>query len=138
MFAWTVRGRGIDAYAPGWDPRLMDCGSATLDFSHAALSRTDALEMATALGTRLRHVHLCDGAGPGQPGKVFDEHLIPGRGGQPVAQTLAMLAERDWSGSLVAEINMRSAKTDVERLAMLGETLDFARRHTRRPAPVAG
>ncbi|HEV7185213.1 MAG TPA: sugar phosphate isomerase/epimerase [Leifsonia sp.] len=129
MFPWKIAGRSLAAYSPGWDPSRMDCDAATLDFSHAALSGRDSLELATALGDRLRHVHLCDGSGPLDEGRIFDEHLIPGRGGEPVAEVLRMLAARRWTGSVVAEVNTRKARTDEERLAMLGETLSFAREH---------
>ncbi len=93
MFPWQVAGRSMKAYAPGWDPRDMDCDATTLDFSHASLSGQDALEMAKALGPRLRHVHLCDGSGSQDDGRILDEHLLPGRGTQPVAED-APLARR--------------------------------------------
>ena len=127
MFPWKVRGRSMKAYAPGWDPVVMDCDHVTLDFSHAALSGRDALEMATALGPRLRHVHLCDGSGSLDEGKIFDEHLLPGYGSQPVAEVLAFLAQTDWSGHVVAEVNTRKARTEEERLRLLKETLAFGR-----------
>lgn len=127
MFPWKVRGKSLKAYSPGWDPVVMDCDSVTLDFSHAALSGRDALEMAQALGPRLRHVHLCDGSGSLDEGKVFDEHLLPGYGSQPVTEVLEYLAESDWDGSVVAEVNTRKAKTEEERLHLLEETLAFGR-----------
>jgi sugar phosphate isomerase/epimerase len=133
MFPWKIGGRGVKAYSPGWDTTLMDCPAVTLDFSHCSLSGHDSLAMATALGERLRHVHLCDGSGSLDEGRVFDEHLLPGRGTQPVAEVLTLLAEDSWSGAVVAEINTRTARTEDERLAMLAETLDFAREHTRVP-----
>lgn len=130
MFAWNVAGRGLKAYAPGWNPVSMDCDAATLDFSHAALSGANALQMANALGPRLRHVHLCDGSGSLEEGRVFDEHLLPGRGTQPVAQVLAGLAASDWNGSVVAEVNTRKARSEHDRLELLLETIEFARTHT--------
>ncbi len=132
MFPWKIGGRSLKAYSPGWDPSDMDCDSATLDFSHAALSGVSGLDMARRLGDRLRHVHLCDGSGSLDDDRVFDEHLLPGYGSQPVAETLAFLAERDWSGDVIAEINTRKAKTDGERLNLLVETLNFARAHATR------
>lgn len=130
MFPWRAAGRNMKAYMPGWDPRDMDCDAVTLDFSHAALSGVDSLEYAKDLGDRLRHVHLCDGSGAIGEGQIFDEHLLPGYGREPVAETLRMLADREWDGSIVAEINTRKAKSEAERLDMLRETLAFAREHT--------
>jgi hypothetical protein len=41
-----------------------------------------------------------------------------------------MLAGASYTGAVVAEINTRAARTEAERLAMLTDTLDFAREHT--------
>ena len=41
-----------------------------------------------------------------------------------------MLADREWDGPIVAEINTRKAKSEAERLDMPRETLAFAREHT--------
>ena len=131
MFPWAVRGRSVQAYAPGPDPRELDCDHITLDFSHAALSGHDSLELAQDFGERLRHVHLCDGTATGDDGRVFDEHLLPGHGKQPVAEVLAHLTTIGWKGHIVAEINTRKAKNEEERLLALRETLEFARTHTR-------
>ncbi|XWX57899.1 sugar phosphate isomerase/epimerase [Clavibacter nebraskensis] len=131
MFPWQIAGRSMKAYSPGWDPRDMDCDATTLDFSHASLSGQDALEMAKALGPRLRHVHLCDGSGSQDDGRILDEHLLPGRGTQPVAETLRWLAEQGWQGGVVAEVNTRKAKNEEQRLAMLIETREFAQRQLR-------
>jgi sugar phosphate isomerase/epimerase len=130
MFPWKIGGRGVKAYSPGWDTTRMDCDAVTLDFSHCALSGHDSLAMATALGDRLRHVHLCDGSGSLDEGRVFDEHLLPGQGSEPVAEVLRLLAAGDWTGQIVAEVNTRSARSERERLAMLADTLAFARTHT--------
>ncbi|TFD78571.1 sugar phosphate isomerase/epimerase [Cryobacterium psychrophilum] len=134
MFPWMWAGRSLRAYAPSWDTTIMDSDAVTLDFSHCALSGYDSLEMATALGDRLRHIHLCDGTGSLEEGRVFDEHLLPGRGTEPVAEVLAMLTAAHWTGAIVAEVNTRKAQTDRERLDLLRETLAFARRHTQ-PQP---
>jgi sugar phosphate isomerase/epimerase len=136
MFPWRAAGKNLKAYSPGWDPRVMDCDAVTLDFSHAALSGVDSLEYAKDLGDRLRHVHLCDGSGAIGEGQIFDEHLLPGHGREPVAEVLELLAERDWDGSVVAEVNTRKAKTEHDRIDLLRETLEFARTHlhqARRP-----
>ncbi|SJM64827.1 hypothetical protein FM112_10435 [Gulosibacter sp. 10] len=132
MFPWNIGGgSGRQAYLPGIDPVEMDCDSITLDFSHAALSGDDALEMARAAGRRLKHVHLCDGQAPGGGAKLWDEHLFPGQGGQPVAETLQYLDDIRFSGHVVAEVNTRSAKSETERLRILRKTAEFARRNLR-------
>jgi sugar phosphate isomerase/epimerase len=123
MFGWSARGRELRAYSPSADPTDLDVRAMTLDFSHAALAGRDSLEFATAMGDRLRHIHLCDGRG----GVMFDEHLAPGRGSQPVGEVLAYLARTGWSGSVVAEVNTRPAGTLDGRVALLEETLAFGR-----------
>ena len=65
----------------------------TLDLSHTATSGTDALAMARALGERLVHLHLADGLGSAK-----DEHLVPGRGTQPCAEVLGLLADQGFDG----------------------------------------
>jgi sugar phosphate isomerase/epimerase len=136
MFPWKVRNSSMQAYAPGPDPRELDCDAITLDFSHAALSGHDSLELAKDYGERLRHVHLTDGSHADDGNRIFDEHLLPGYGKQPVAEVLQHLAANDWKGHVVAEVNTRKAKTEAERLAMLVETLDFARTHLGQSTPV--
>lgn len=131
MFPWKVSGRALKAYRPGINPVDMDCDAITLDFSHAALTGVDALQLAMAAGDRLRHVHLCDGQGPTEDGKMFDEHLEPGAGGQPVAETLQYLADIDWRGNVVAEVNTRKAKNEAGRIEILRRTVAFAREHLR-------
>jgi sugar phosphate isomerase/epimerase len=130
MFPWKVGNTSMQAYAPGPDPRHFDCDAVTLDFSHAALSGHDALELTHAYGERLRHVHLCDGAAAADDNRIFDEHLLPGEGRQPVAEVLRHLANTNWDGHIVAEVNTRKAKSEAERLELLVRTLDFAREHT--------
>jgi len=126
MFPWGAAGRSMKAYAPGYDPTLMDCDAMTLDFSHAALSGRDSLDLARTMGPRLRHVHLCDGSRASGDGGMFDEHLLPGHGQEPVAEVLRYLAAERWDGSVIAEVNTRKAKSEQERLEMLMEALDFA------------
>ncbi len=130
MFPVTVRGRDREAYAPSWNPGELAVDALTLDFSHAALAGVSALDLAQQWGNRLRHVHLCDGSSTEPNDRVFDEHLLPGRGAQPVAEVLRLLAERAFDGAIVAEINTRSCGSDDdERLELLRETVEFARQN---------
>lgn len=136
MFPWRLGPVNLRGYSPSSDPVHIDCDAMTLDFSHAALGGRDSLEFATAMGSRLRHVHLCDGTASMAEGQLFDEHLVPGRGTQPVAEVLQYLASTGWEGSLVAEVHTPGARTDADRLAALVETREFAQRHVelgRRP-----
>ena len=128
MFPLRARGREIVPYAPTWDPTAIDCTHATLDLSHTAASGSDALIMAGALGRRLAHVHLADGTGVPN-GPFPDEHLVPGRGGQPCAELLHRLAADGYPGAVVLEVNTRRALNRDERLADLAESLAFAREH---------
>ncbi|MBN9605044.1 MAG: sugar phosphate isomerase/epimerase [Actinomycetales bacterium] len=129
MFPWKVGGRNLKAYAPSSDPRELDVADMTLDFSHASLSGRDSLEMAMGMGSRLRHIHLCDGTRSVDEGMIFDEHLQPGLGTQPVAETLTWLAERHWSGVVAAEVVTRKVRDEGERLRILTETAAFAKRY---------
>lgn len=124
MYPWRARSREMMAYAPGWDPVPQPYRHVTLDFSHAATAGGDSLEMARALGERLRHIHLADGAGSAK-----DEHLLPGRGSQPCAEVLDLLAGWNWSGVVAVEVNTRKCRTRAEREAELSECLTFAREH---------
>ena len=83
--------------------------------------------MAQALGSRLAHVHLTDGSG-----STRDEHLVPGRGAQPAQQLLEHLADTDYAGEIVVEINTRKAVDQQAREADLLESLAFARLHASR------
>ena len=129
MFPWKVRNSTMQAYAPGHDPREMDCDAVTLDFSHAALCGHDSLQLTHEYGERLRHVHLTDGNATDEDARIFDEHLLPGQGKQPVAEVLQHLAAIDWTGHVVAEVNTRKSKTEAHRIGLLSETLQFARTH---------
>ena len=126
MFPWRTGERDQRAYLPGIDPSKMDVEHATLDFSHCALARRNSLDLAHDLGLeKLRHIHLTDGVAADDK-KVFDEHMLPGHGNEPVAEVLEWLAENDWDGQVIAEIKTGKAKTDRDRLRLLTETLDFA------------
>ncbi|HSJ60986.1 MAG TPA: sugar phosphate isomerase/epimerase [Jiangellaceae bacterium] len=124
MYPWRAAGREIAAYAPDWDPTDEPYDHITLDLSHTAVSGSDALAMADAVGDRLAHVHMADGTPSPR-----DEHLIPGRGTQPCAQLLDRLARQSWSGSIVLEVGTRRAKTPAERESDLAEALAFTRLH---------
>lgn len=129
MFPWKVARRSLRAYSPSPDPTMLDVDAMTLDFSHASLSGRDSLELTLAMGEKLRHIHLCDGSGSLDEGKVFDEHLIPGRGTEPVAEVLHYLAKRDWDGTIASEVMTRKARGMAAKEAILRETLEFAREH---------
>jgi len=131
MFPWRVSSRALQAYLPGIDPTEMDVDAITLDFSHAALANESSLELAKRAGSRLRHVHLCDGHATAENPKMFDEHLAPGEGSQPVAETLRFLADSDWQGHVVAEVKTSGAKSEEQRIRMLADTVEFARTHLR-------
>jgi sugar phosphate isomerase/epimerase len=122
MFPWRARNREVAAYLPHWDLLELDVPATTLDLSHTAVSGSDALVTLEALGGRLAHVHLADGVGSNK-----DEHLVPGRGGQPCADVLERLARSGYGGNVVLEINTRRAVNRDEREADLAEGLAFAR-----------
>ncbi|MFC7528082.1 sugar phosphate isomerase/epimerase family protein [Actinoplanes sp. GCM10030250] len=124
MFPVKMAGRWFVPYTPGWDPTETGFDAYTLDLSHCAASRIDALAMADKMGAGLKHVHLGDGTGEGR-----DEHLVPGRGNQPCAELLRSLAGRGFAGSVALEINTRKAASRPAREADLRESLEFARRY---------
>lgn len=129
MYPWratsTKRGqRGMEMYLPHWDPSGGDYAHTTIDLSHASIARSDPVEMATRMGTRLTHVHLTDGHDNGR-----DEHLVPGRGSTGAEEFLQHLVRTGFSGHVVLEINTRRCSTREERVVDLVESLEFARRH---------
>jgi sugar phosphate isomerase/epimerase len=130
MYPVRMAGRKFVPYSPGWDPTQSGYDSYTLDISHCAASRSDALDMAEAMGDGLAHVHLGDGTGEGR-----DEHLVPGRGNQPCAELLRSLAGRGFSGSVALEVATRRARSRAEREADLADALEFARTHLAVPVP---
>jgi sugar phosphate isomerase/epimerase len=123
----------VTGYAPHWDPVRLDVGSVTLDLSHTAASGSDAMVMAAALGDRLRHVHLADGTG-NPAGPIPDEHLVPGRGGQPCAEFLQRLTATGYPGAVVVEVKTNRSPSPQDRLADLAESLAFARKHLAIPS----
>jgi sugar phosphate isomerase/epimerase len=124
MYPWRASRREMQVYAPHWDPVGFDYANTTLDVSHAATAQEDCLELARRMGDSLRHVHLTDGSGTAK-----DEHLVPGRGGQPVAELLEHLAAEGFDGNVVIEINTRRSGGRAGREDDLIEALAFARLH---------
>jgi sugar phosphate isomerase/epimerase len=125
MYPWRAAARRrMEMYLPGWDPSHEAYAHATIDLSHAAVAHSDVIAMAERLGPRLRHIHLTDGTGSAK-----DEHLVPGRGDTGADAFLRHLAERDFAGSIVLEINTRRCATAAERERDLVESLEFAREH---------
>ena len=122
MFPLRARGRAVVPYAPDWNPLESDYQHYTLDLSHTSVSQSDALAMAKEMGSRLAHVHMADGSGSAK-----DEHLIPGRGIQPCAELLEALADQDFDGVIVVEVNTRKAVDRADREADLAEALAFTR-----------
>ena len=114
MYPLRAGGAEVAPYAPHWNPVPLDYPHVTLDVSHAAVSGSDALEMADELGGRLTH---------------RDEHLVPGHGTQPCAALLRRLAAGGYTGTVVLEVNTRRAATREARQADLAESLEFARTH---------
>lgn len=122
MYPWRASKREMQVYQPGWDPAGQDYRNATIDLSHAATAKSDPVAMARTLGDRLRHIHMADGNGSAK-----DEHLVPGRGTQPCVELLEHLAEQDFRGHIVVEINTRRAGTREGRELALLESLAFVR-----------
>lgn len=128
MYPLRAGASEVVPYAPHWDPTALDVPNITLDLSHTAASGSDALIMATEMGSRLAHVHLADGTGS-PAGPVPDEHLVPGRGGQPCAELLGLLPSSRYPGVVVVEVKTNRAPTREDRITDLAESLAFAREH---------
>jgi sugar phosphate isomerase/epimerase len=128
MYPLRVGSSEVGGYAPHWNPTELDVAHVTLDLSHTAASRSDALAMAAELGGRLAHVHLADGTGA-PAGPFPDEHLVPGRGGQPCAELLTLLSGTGYPGVVVVEVKTTRAPTREDRIADLAQSLAFAREH---------
>ena len=123
MFPWAARGRQVQAYLPHWDPVPQPYDNVTVDLSHTATARSDALQMVRDLGPRLAHIHLADG----MLTTIKDDHLVPGRGTQPCAEVLQHIAASGFAGSVVLEVGTRRRPKDRE--FDLRESLDFARQY---------
>ncbi len=127
MYPWRASSRrGVEMYVPGWDPSQEEYANTTIDLSHAAIAHCDVIDMAERMGTRLRHIHLTDGTGSAK-----DEHLVPGRGEMGAEAFLGYLAEREFAGTIIVEINTRRATGSADRERDLLESLEFAREHFR-------
>jgi sugar phosphate isomerase/epimerase len=124
MYPWRAPGRGLQAYAPSWDPTEQDYAHTTLDLSHSSTAEQDCVELAEAMGASLSHIHLTDGTGSAK-----DEHMVPGRGTQRAGELLALLADRDFRGHIILEINTRRAASRSEREVDLIESLEFTHKH---------
>jgi sugar phosphate isomerase/epimerase len=133
MYPLRAGGAEVAPYAPHWNPVPMDYPHVTLDVSHAAVSGSDALEMARELGDRVAHVHLADGTGV----SYRDEHLVPGHGTQPCAALVRKLAADGYRGTVVLEVNTRRAANREARQADLAEALEFTRSHLAEAAQAA-
>ncbi|HEY0474217.1 MAG TPA: sugar phosphate isomerase/epimerase family protein [Kribbella sp.] len=132
MYPWRAPGRGLQAYAPSWDPTEQTYAHTTLDLSHSSTAEQDCVELAATMGRSLAHVHLTDGTGSAK-----DEHLVPGRGTQRAADLLNGLATSDFRGHIIIEINTRRATSRSEREIDLVESLEFTRKHFVRTAEPA-
>lgn len=117
-------GIGVSAFSPSFDPTDANHAHYTLDLSHTATAGTDALDMMRRMGSGLTHLHLTDGTGAS-----VDEHLVPGKGTQPVAQVCRELAAGNFTGQVVLEVHTSTARTEDQREAILRESLEFARTH---------
>lgn len=124
MYPWRAGLREVLVYYPDWNPLDEDYDHMTFDFSHASTAGMNALETVAEIQDKLAIVHLTDGSG-----SLRDEHLVPGRGKMPVAETLQYLAKHNWSGDVVVEVNTRLVAKKSTRTAMLKESLEFARKH---------
>jgi sugar phosphate isomerase/epimerase len=124
MYPWKAGPGQVAAYAPNWDIRLDDYRDTTIDLSHTSISGTDPIEMARDLGDRLSHIHLTDGTESNR-----DEHLVPGRGTQPVAEFLEHCATVGFDKDIIVEVSTRTSVDRAARERDLAESLAFARLH---------
>jgi sugar phosphate isomerase/epimerase len=111
----------VSAYAPSIDPTEHGHRHYTLDLSHTAAADMDAVALAARMGDGLTHLHLADGSGAPR-----DEHLVPGRGGQPCAQLCEQLRTTGFTGQVVVEVNTRHAGPPAAQVRDLAEALLFA------------
>lgn len=121
MFPWRARNSEMQAYLPHWDPTEQSYRHVTLDISHAATAGVDPVLLTADLGERIAHVHLSDSFG-----SFRDEHLVPGRGSQPVAEVLDQLETIDYRGAITLEVSTRKMEREERETALL-ESLAFVR-----------
>lgn len=114
----------VSAFRPSIDPTDVGFRHYTLDLSHTAAAKMDALALADRMGEGLSHVHLADGTGLPK-----DEHMVPGRGDQPCAELLEKLVAGGFDGQIVLEVNTRRSPAPAQRTRDLAEALLFARFH---------
>jgi len=124
MFNLRAWGKSFSTFLPGWNPGDINISHTTLDFSHCASQGIDSLELAKQWEKKLSHVHLCDG----YTGSIHDDHLVPGRGDQPVRKTLEFLKDSNFNGHIIAEIHTESF-SKKKRKKKIESTLKFARKH---------
>jgi sugar phosphate isomerase/epimerase len=124
MFPIRRRGFAVSGFHPTPDPTDAGYPHYTLDLSHTAASGADVFALMERMGSGLAHVHLTDGSG-----SFRDEHLVPGRGTQPVGKVCERLVRGGFAGTVVVEINTRHLRSRADRLAAVSESLLFARLH---------
>lgn len=128
MFPWRLKGKEARIYSPSWDEITANVNNLTVDFSHAALSGLNSLEIITEHYNKIAHIHLCDGRiHDGSVARTKDEHMLPGEGEQPIAQTLKFLKHNGWVGNIIAEVNIRNHKNSQSKLKALKSTLEYTR-----------
>jgi sugar phosphate isomerase/epimerase len=129
MFPWRIKNREARIYSPTWDVITSEVNNLTIDFSHAALSGLNILELATEFKDKIAHIHMCDGRiHDGSVPRTKDEHMLPGQGEQPIIKTLRFLKNNGWAGNIVAEVNIRNIKNQHGKLKALKDTLDYTRK----------
>lgn len=124
MFPWYIAGQRIQGYLPHAQQVGFDYRHTTLDLSHTATSKIDALELMLRLEGSLTHIHLADGLG-----STKDEHLPPGQGNQPCAEVLRRAKNFPKVKSVAVEVNTRYAENRSARIETLRQTLRFARQY---------
>ena len=118
MYPWRTPGGELKAYVPGWDPTELDYDDLTLDLSHASTANQQSIDL-------VRPGDRGYGMSISPTGSVKDEHLVPGRGDQQAGRVLQYLAEHDFSGHVVLEVNSRKSGTRAQREADLAESPRF-------------
>lgn len=137
MFPWKVKGKNRAMYAPSWNKISTEANALTFDFSHAALSGIDTLTTVTNHLDTIKHFHICDGVGTKtrkrsgiEKDKLFDEHMLPGEGTQPILEVFKILKENKWEGHLVAEVKTSSNLRLEAKLESLEKTLTYMRKYS--------